>query len=45
MVKIKKSFFILITKHLRIYKNLKWQASSEYEFFDIKKQYDKQAAK
>ena len=39
--KIKKFFFILITKHLRIYKNLKWQASSEYEFFDIKKQYDK----
>ena len=39
--KIKKFFFILITKYLRIYKNLQWQASSEYEFFDIKKQYDK----
>ena len=39
--KIKKFFFILLTKHLKIYKNLQWHASSELEFFDIKKQYDK----
>ncbi|MDB0046675.1 glycosyltransferase [Candidatus Pelagibacter sp.] len=38
--KIKKFFFILITKHLKIYKNLQWHASSELEFADIKKQYD-----
>ena len=38
--KIKKFFFILITKHLKIYKNLQWHASSELEFSDIKKQYD-----
>jgi len=39
--KIKKFFFILITKHLKIYKNLQWHASSDLEFSDIKKQYDK----
>ena len=39
--KIKKFFFILLTKHLKIYKNLQWHASSELEFSDIKKQYDK----
>ena len=39
--KIKKFFFILLTKHLKIYKNLQWHASSDLEFSDIKKQYDK----
>jgi len=37
--KIKKLCFILLSKYLKIYKNLVWHASSKYEYSDIKKQY------